>query len=118
MKKYDYPGNVRELENLIERTVALEGGATILPESLPPMVNTSSGRKMASSNEIEIGDDGVDLDKVMGQIEKELLVKAIHAAGGVKKRAAKLLHISFRSMRYRIEKYNLGVVGDDELDDE
>ncbi|QDK37356.1 sigma-54 dependent transcriptional regulator [Bdellovibrio sp. NC01] len=118
LKKYDYPGNVRELENLIERTVALEGGATILPESLPPMVNTSSGRKMASSNEIEIGDDGVDLDKVMGQIEKELLVKAIHAAGGVKKRAAKLLHISFRSMRYRIEKYNLGVVGDDELDDE
>ncbi|WII72006.1 sigma-54 dependent transcriptional regulator [Bdellovibrio sp. 22V] len=118
LKKYDYPGNVRELENLIERTVALEGGATILPESLPPMVNTSSGRKMASSNEIEIGDDGVDLDKVMGQIEKELLIKAIHAAGGVKKRAAKLLHISFRSMRYRIEKYNLGVVGDDELDDE
>ncbi|AHI05544.1 regulator protein pilR [Bdellovibrio bacteriovorus W] len=118
LKKYDYPGNVRELENLIERTVALEGGATILPESLPPMVNTTSGRKMASSNEIEIGDDGVDLDKVMGQIEKELLIKAIHAAGGVKKRAAKLLNISFRSMRYRIEKYNLGVVGDDELDDE
>lgn len=118
LKKYDYPGNVRELENLIERTVALEGGATILPESLPPMVNTTSGRKMASSNEIEMGDDGVDLDKVMGQIEKELLIKAIHSAGGVKKRAAKLLHISFRSMRYRIEKYNLGVVGDDELDDE
>ncbi len=118
LKKYDYPGNVRELENMIERTVALEGGATILPESLPPMVNTSSGRKMASSNEIEMGDDGVDLDKVMGQIEKELLIKAIHSAGGVKKRAAKLLHISFRSMRYRIEKYNLGVVGDDELDDE
>ncbi|MGZ3768055.1 MAG: sigma-54-dependent transcriptional regulator [Bdellovibrio sp.] len=118
LKKYDYPGNVRELENLIERTVALESGATILPESLPPMVNTPSGRKMASSDEIQIGDDGVDLDKVMGQIEKELLVKAIHAANGVKKRAAKLLHISFRSMRYRIEKYNLGVVGDDELDDE
>ena len=73
---------------------------------------------MASSNEIEIGDEGVDLDKVIGQIEKELLIKAIHSAGGVKKRAAKLLHISFRSMRYRIEKYNLGVVGDDELDDE
>lgn len=116
LKKYDYPGNVRELENLIERTVALEGGATILPESLPPIVNTPTGRKMASSNEIEIGDDGIDLDKVVGQIEKELLIKAIHAAGGVKKRAAKLLHISFRSMRYRIEKYNLGIVGDDELD--
>jgi two-component system, NtrC family, response regulator PilR len=81
-------------------------------------VNTNTGRKLASSNEIEIGPEGVDLDKVMGQIEKELLVKAIHAAGGVKKKASKLLHITFRSMRYRIEKYNLGTVGDDELDDD
>ncbi|MGZ3724742.1 MAG: sigma-54-dependent transcriptional regulator [Pseudobdellovibrio sp.] len=118
LSQYNYPGNVRELENMIERTVALESGSTILPESLPPMVNTSSGRKMASSNEIEIGDSGLDLDKVMGQIEKELLIKAIHSAGGVKKKAAKLLNISFRSMRYRVEKYNLGIVGDDELDEE
>jgi len=118
LKKYNYPGNVRELENMIERTVALEAGSTILPESLPPMVNTSTGRKMASSNEIEIGDEGLDLDKVIGQIEKELLIKAIHASNGVKKKAAKLLKISFRSMRYRVEKYNLGVMGDDELDDE
>ncbi|MBL7542481.1 MAG: sigma-54-dependent Fis family transcriptional regulator [Bdellovibrionaceae bacterium] len=118
LKKYDYPGNVRELENMIERTVALEGGATVLPESLPPLVNTSTGRKLASSNEIEVTDDGVDLDKIIGQIEKELIIKSIHQANGVKKRAAKLLNITFRSMRYRIEKYNLGTVGDDELDDE
>lgn len=118
LKKYDYPGNVRELENIVERTVALESGSTILPESLPPFVNTPTGRKLASSHEIEIGEDGIDLEKVIGQIEKELLIKAIHASGGVKKRAAKLLHITFRSMRYRVEKYNLGTVGDDELDDE
>ncbi|MCB0421553.1 MAG: sigma-54-dependent Fis family transcriptional regulator [Bdellovibrionales bacterium] len=117
--KYSYPGNVRELENIIERTVALEGGATILPESLPPMVSTVGGsRKMASSHEIEITEEGIDLDKVMGQIEKELLIKAIHASDGVKKRAAKLLSITFRSMRYRVEKYNLGSVNDDELDDD
>ena len=116
LKKYDYPGNVRELENMIERTVALEAGQTILPESLPPMVNTNNGRKMASSHEIEVTNDGVDLDKVMGQIEKELLIKAIHTAGGVKKKAAKLLSITFRSMRYRVEKYNLGTT--DDLDDE
>lgn len=118
LKKYDYPGNVRELENIIERTVALEGGATILPESLPPFVNTPSGRKMASTHEIQVTDDGLDLDKVMGQIEKELLIKAIHAAGGVKKKAAKLLNITFRSMRYRVEKYSLGSLGDDDLEDE
>jgi two-component system, NtrC family, response regulator PilR len=118
LKKYQYPGNVRELENVIERTVALESGATILPESLPPFVNTPSGRKMASSHEIQVTDEGLDLDKVVGQIEKEILVKAIHTAGGVKKKAAKLLNITFRSMRYRVEKYNLGTVGDDELDED
>jgi two-component system response regulator PilR (NtrC family) len=117
MKKYDYPGNVRELENLIERTVALEAGSSILPESLPPFVSTPTGRKLASSQEIEITEEGVDLDKIVGQIEKELIVKAIHVAGGTKKRAAKLLNITFRSMRYRVEKYNLGTIGDDELND-
>lgn len=118
LKKYDYPGNVRELENIIERTVALEGGNSILPESLPPLVVTPTGRKMVSTHEIQVTEEGVELDKVMGQIEKELLVKAIHAAGGVKKKAAKLLNITFRSMRYRVEKYNLGTIGDDDLDDE
>lgn len=118
LKKYDYPGNVRELENIIERTVALEGGATILPESLPPFVNTPTGRKLASTHEIQITDEGLELDKIMGQIEKELLIKAIHAAGGVKKKAAKLLNITFRSMRYRVEKYSLGSLGDDDLDEE
>ena len=118
LKKYDYPGNVRELENIIERTVALEGGATILPESLPPFVNTPTGRKLASTHEIQITDEGLDLDKIMGQMEKELLIKAIHAANGVKKKAAKLLNITFRSMRYRVEKYSLGSLGDDDLEDE
>jgi two-component system response regulator PilR (NtrC family) len=119
LKSYEYPGNVRELENIIERTVALEAGATILPESLPPIVTTKSGgRRLASTHEIEVTEEGLDLDKVIGQIEKELIVKAIHAANGVKKRAAKLLNISFRSMRYRVEKYNLGSLGDDEGDDE
>ncbi|MBX7231403.1 MAG: sigma-54 dependent transcriptional regulator [Bdellovibrionales bacterium] len=118
LKKYTYPGNVRELENIIERTVALEGGSTILPESLPPFVNTPSGRKMASSHEIEVTEEGLDLDKVIGQIEKELLIKAIHTSGGVKKRAARLLNITFRSMRYRVEKYGLGTFAEDEVDDE
>lgn len=118
LKKYDYPGNVRELENIIERTVALEAGSTILPESLPPFVNTPSGRKLASSYEIEIGEEGIDLEKIIGQMEKELLVKAIHKANGVKKKASKLLGITFRSMRYRCDKYGLSAPGDDEGDDE
>lgn len=119
MKKYDYPGNVRELENIIERTVALEAGATILPESLPPLVTTNRGeRRLASAYDIEVTDEGLDLEKVMGQIEKEILIKAIHKSNGIKKKASRLLGITFRSMRYRVEKYGLGSPGDEELDDE
>jgi two-component system response regulator PilR (NtrC family) len=119
LKKYDYPGNVRELENIIERTVALEAGATILPESLPPLVTTTSGnRKLASAYDIDVTDEGLDLEKIIGQIEKEILIKAIHRANGVKKRASKLLGITFRSMRYRVEKYGLSGPGDDELVDD
>ena len=119
LKKYDYPGNVRELENIIERTVALEAGATILPESLPPLVTTTSGnRRLASAYDIDVTDEGLDLEKIIGQIEKEILIKAIHRANGVKKRASKLLGITFRSMRYRVEKYGLSGPGDEELVDD
>ncbi len=118
LKSYNYPGNVRELENIIERTVALEPGSSILPESLPPFVNTSEGRKLASSHDIEVTEEGLDLEKILGQIEKELLIKAMHTAGGIKKRAAKLLQITFRSMRYRAEKHDLKGLIDDDGDDE
>jgi two-component system response regulator PilR (NtrC family) len=118
LKKYDFPGNVRELENMMERTVALEAGATVLRESLPPLVSTDSGKKMVSSHDIQITAEGIDLDKIVGQIEKELLIKAIHASNGIKKRAAKLLNISFRSMRYRVEKYGLGTMDGDDLEDD
>jgi len=118
LKKYDFPGNVRELENIIERTVALEAGATILPESLPPFISTSQGRKTISATDIEVTDEGLDLEKVIGQIEKEILIKAIHRANGIKKHAARLLGITFRSMRYRVEKYGLAGPGDEDLVDD
>ena len=120
LQSYDYPGNVRELENIIERTVALEAGGSILPESLPPLVPRVGGapgaRQLASAQDIEITDAGIDLDKILGQIEKELLIKAIHHTGGIKKKAAKLLGVSFRSMRYRVDKYGLGSADEEEED--
>jgi two-component system response regulator PilR (NtrC family) len=114
LSAYNFPGNVRELENIIERSMALEVGNTILPESLPPLVKTKSGKQYASFDEIEITEDGIEIDKIMDQIEKELLLKAVHAAKGIKKRAAKLLGISFRSMRYRAEKHNLNAILEEE----
>ena len=111
---YDFPGNVRELENIIERSVALEGGNILLAESLPPFIQTTDGIKIVSAQEVVMTKAGIDLEKILGQLERELLMKAIHTAGGVKKRAAGLLNISFRSMRYRAEKYQISCDDDDE----
>lgn len=105
LEGYSYPGNVRELENVIERGVALEQGAQLSAESLP-------GFKQLTY----IPPGGLDLEQAVGKYEKALLVSALDKAGGVKKRAAKLLNISFRSIRYRLEKYGLNTGEDSEED--
>lgn len=107
--KYDYPGNVRELENIIERTVSLEQGAAILPESLPPVIfHPSMGiNKRNTKPDLTLSLEGVKLEKIVENIERELIEKALQKTGGIKKKAADLLGISFRSMRYRLEKYGL-----------
>ncbi len=108
LSSYDYPGNVRELENIIERTVSLERGAAILPESLPPIIfHPGAGLSRRGGSEHLITMDGVNLEEIVGNLEKDLIEKALKKAGGVKKKAAKLLGISFRSMRYRLEKYGM-----------
>ncbi len=120
LKKYHFPGNVRELENIIERTVALEPGNTILPESAPRHLldaqQPSAGPLDANKIEI-LSDQGIDLEKLTADFERTLLTKALQQAGGIKKRAAKLLGISFRSMRYRVDKYSLGALSIDDDED-
>ncbi len=105
---YDYPGNVRELENIIERAVALENTKTILPERLP---NFKEMRSKAS--DVQVTEDGLDLEKAVEQVEKELLIKAIQKSNGIKTHAAKLLGISFRSLRYRLAKFGLDDIDTD-----
>ncbi len=100
---YPFPGNVRELENVIERAVTLTRGPTIGADSFPPSVLRPSTSPPVS----RIPTEGVDLDRLLAEYEKGLLCEALEQAGGVKKRAAVLLGISFRSFRYRLEKLNL-----------
>jgi len=108
LKSYAFPGNVRELENVIERTVALSDGAAILPEDLPPQIfNIPEGGGLSDLGTIKLGEDPIDLEEIIGRLEKDLLTRALAKTGGVKKKAAKLLGISFRSMRYRLEKHGL-----------
>jgi len=123
LKRYHYPGNVRELENIIERTVALEPGQVILPESLPRhLVESQQAAGQLDANKIEIdAERGIELEKLVADFERTLLIKALQQTGGVKKKASKLLNISFRSMRYRVDKYglnSLSVDDDEETADE
>lgn len=121
LRRYHFPGNVRELENIVERTVALEPGALILPESWPRHlldVQEQGPTGTVDANKIQITSEGIDLEKLTADFERTLLVKALQQTGGIKKKAAKLLKISFRSMRYRVDKYSLGnlSIDDDEED--
>lgn len=109
LQKYDYPGNVRELENIIERAMALETRDIILTESLPPNVIQAASveTKGMVFGPYEIGPSGLDLDSVLGQIEKTLILKALELTNNHKKKAAKLLHLTPRSLRYRLSKFGL-----------
>ncbi|MBW2467105.1 MAG: sigma-54-dependent Fis family transcriptional regulator [Deltaproteobacteria bacterium] len=109
---YDYPGNVRELENIIERGVALESSNIILPESLTLSTYKKEGKPVEKSqafiaveSEDELYDQG--LDEVMTKLEKQMIEHALGKTDNSKIRAAELLKISFRSLRYKVQKYDI-----------
>ena len=103
---YPYPGNIRELENIIERMVTLETGEWLTKEGLPyHMMQEQSFNSLA--DDLEIPEEGLDLERMVERLERNLLVKALRKTGGVRKQAAETLGISFRSMRYRLDKYNI-----------
>ena len=110
---YPYDGNVRELENIIERAVTLEPGDMVTTESLP-MHMQSGSNLLQWAGDLEIPEDGLDLDAIVENLERNLITKALRRSGGVRKGAAKLLGISFRSMRYRLDKYDIDADGVDE----
>ncbi len=111
LKSYDFPGNVRELENIIERGVALESSNIILPESLTLAAYKRSKQSVQRAGTV-LPTEGMDLDRYLAEIEKDLLTQALDQAHGVKQKAAELLGLSFRSFRYRLLKYGLASSAD------
>ena len=114
LMEYDFPGNVRELENIIERGVALESSNIILPESLELSAHRQHQEKPESGNaplfvaaedEKELFERG--MEDVMISLEKNIIAHALEKTGNSKMRAAELLKISFRSLRYKTKKYGL-----------
>jgi two-component system response regulator PilR (NtrC family) len=102
-----YAGNVRELENIVERGVTLARGNMVTREDLG---DTHPTKKASNLSRIPEGD--FDLDAYLTQVEKELLFRALDQAGGIRKKAAELLGMSFRQFRYRLAKHISPEVGD------
>ena len=113
LESYDFPGNVRELENIIERAIALSPSDLIGVADLP---NLKPPRPVVASSAVDIPPDGVDLDRLVADFERLWVSKALEQASGVRKRAANLLGITFRSMRYRLAKLGLEKPEDGEGD--
>ena len=107
----DYRGNVRELENLVERAVTLAVGPRVEPSDLDYDAGGPQGGMRWLP--VEIPDTGFDLDAHLAEIERRILVAALEKTNGVRKDAAKLLGTTFRSLRYRLAKYEMGD-GDEE----
>lgn len=104
---YHWPGNIRELENSMERCVVLGRGEALGEDSLPPQIRGSV--EIGERSLTALPDEGLDLDAYLGAIEKDILLKALDRTGGVRKRAAELLGITFRSIRYRLAKFGIEV---------
>jgi two-component system response regulator PilR (NtrC family) len=109
LKKYDFPGNIRELENLIERSVALSTTNILLPDSLTLSIHKRRWIEGIQNRRFDLDEvaKGVALDSILEEIEKAYLEKALEFSNGSKNKAAELLGISFRSFRYRCSKLGI-----------
>ena len=110
---YEWPGNVRQLENTVERAVALSTGEELLvelPAERPKARAAAAGIGIAGGAGTTSGGvlpDGMDMEKYVADIERSLLQTALSQSGGVQTKAADLLRISYRSFRHLMKKYEL-----------
>jgi len=112
--RYRWPGNIRELENAMERAVALEPSPRVQPASLPDQILQSShtradlsGGPLSAAPALAFPAAGFQLERHVRDVERDYIAEALRRADGVKVRAAELLGMSFRSFRYYAKKYDL-----------
>ena len=105
LTSYDWPGNIRELQNLLERAVALESSDMISTASLP--LELRSRQAASTPVVLDLGQEGIDLESMLEQIRERYMREALERRGGIQSQAARLLGMSFRSFRYFAKKYSL-----------
>ncbi|HVF89167.1 MAG TPA: sigma-54 dependent transcriptional regulator [Blastocatellia bacterium] len=104
LESYDWPGNVRELENTIERAVALEPTDVIMPERMPERILKYKPRNVM---DVDLPDEGMDLEAYLAQLEKDYIIRALQRTGGNQTRAAEILNMSVRSLRHLLDKHKI-----------
>jgi len=103
MMEYDWPGNVRELENAMERAFILETSNELSPQHLPESVAANPGMRVVTN----FPDEGINLECYVESLQKGFLEEALRRTNGVQVKAAELLHMSYRSFRHYMQKYNI-----------
>ncbi|MBI4240991.1 MAG: sigma-54-dependent Fis family transcriptional regulator, partial [Candidatus Rokubacteria bacterium] len=105
LEQYHWPGNIRELENVVERAVVLGAGDILTVDALPESVRRE---RPPAWLDLELPSEGMDLETTLDQIEKRVLQVALDRTSGVQTRAAELLGMTFRQLRYKLQKHGLG----------
>ena len=105
LEAYSFTGNVRQLQNIVERAATLSDGEELGPDSLPAGVRGTSDP--LASADVKSG-EGFSLERHLDELERRFLQESLRLSGGVKMRAAQLLGLTFRSLRYRLAKHGLG----------
>jgi two-component system, NtrC family, response regulator PilR len=104
LENYHWPGNIRELENVIERGIVLGVGDTLTTEALPPHLLAPRSERDLS---VEIPQAGMNLEATLARIEHQYIRLALERSGWLQVRAAELLGLSFRQFRYKLQKHGL-----------
>jgi two-component system, NtrC family, response regulator PilR len=105
LERYHWPGNIRELENVLERAIVLGAGEMLSVESLPETLRRE--RPVKGMEAVELPEDGLDLEATLDTIERGYLQRALDRTGGVQTKAAELLKMTFRQFRYKLQKHGL-----------
>jgi DNA-binding NtrC family response regulator len=109
LMRYHWPGNVRELRNVVERICIMHNAEVIKPDFLPGEIWGEAPRREAPCS-YDIPPEGIMLEEMIGEIEKDLIEKAVRITGGNVAKTARLLNVPRGTLRYKLEKY--GVAGE------